>query len=75
MLGKQVNNFEPGNSNQRDLKNKVATNGIYNHLKQNNKHTIAWEGAVFIDRETHYMRRKNKESLYINALNPSNTQR
>ena len=50
---------------QRDVQNKVATNGIYNHLKQNKKHKIAWEDEVFIDRETHYIQRKIKELLYI----------
>ena len=56
---------------QRDVKNKTATNGIYNHLKQNRKHKIAWDDAVYIDREPHYMRRKIKESIYINALDAS----
>ena len=53
------------------MKNKTATNGIYNHLKQNRKHKIAWDDAVYIDREPHYMRRKIKESIYINALDAS----
>ena len=53
------------------MKNKVSTNGIYNHLKYNKKHKIAWDDAVFIDREPHFMRRKIKESIYINALDPS----
>ena len=56
---------------QRDVKNKTATNGIYNHLKQNRKHKIAWDDAVYIDREPHYMRRKIKQSIYINALDAS----
>ena len=43
----------------------------YNHLKHNKKHKIAWDDAVFIDRELHFMRRKMKESIYINALDPS----
>ena len=49
----------------------VSTNGIYNHLKHNKKHQIDWDGAVFIDRESHFMRRKIKESIYINALDAS----
>jgi len=56
---------------KRDVKNKVSTNGIYNHLKHNKKHQIDWDGAVFIDRESHFMRRKIKESIYINALDAS----
>ena len=58
-------------AHQRDVKNRVSTNGIYNHLKNNKKHKIAWDDAVFIDREPHFMRRKIKESIYINALDPS----
>ena len=56
---------------QRDVQNKIAINGIYNHLKHNRKHKIAWDDAVYIDREPHYMRRKIKESIYINALDAS----
>ena len=37
---------------QRDVKNKIATNGIYNHLKHNTKHKIAWDGAVYIHHES-----------------------
>ena len=40
-------------------------------MKNNIKHKIAWDDAVFIDREPHFMRRKIKESIYINALDPS----
>ena len=32
---------------------------------------IAWEEAIFIDRDALYMRRKIKESIYIHALDPS----
>ena len=35
---------------QRDVKNRVSMNGIYNHLKNNKKHKIGWDDAVFIDR-------------------------
>ena len=48
---------------QRDVKNKIATNGIYNHLKQNRKHKIAWDDAVYIDWEPHYMKRKSKSQF------------
>ena len=33
---------------QWDVKNKIAKNGIYNHLKHNRKHKIAWDDAVHI---------------------------
>ena len=56
---------------QRDVKSRVSTNGIYNHLKHNKKHKIAWDDAVFIDREPHSMRRKIKGFIYINALDLS----
>ena len=72
-LGKRANNFEPEKSSiyKRDVKNKVSTNGISNHLKHNKKHQIDWDGAVFIDWESHFMRRKIKESIYIHALDAS----
>ena len=41
---------------QRDVENKNKNNGIYCHLKQNKQHKIAWEEAIFIDRDAHYMR-------------------
>ena len=37
---------------QRDVKNKIAINGIYNHLKHNRKHKIAWDDAVYIHHES-----------------------
>ena len=30
------------------MTNKIATNGIYNHLKHNRKHKVAWDDAVYI---------------------------
>ena len=36
----------------RDVKNKIAINGIYNHLKHNRKHKIAWDDAVYIHQES-----------------------
>ena len=32
---------------QQDVKNKIAINGIYNHLKHNRKHKIALDVAVY----------------------------
>ena len=49
---------------------KKTTNGIFQHLKANKKHKIDWESIYFIDSEKHWLKRKIKESLYINALNP-----
>ena len=56
---------------KKDIEHKNTNNGIYCHLKKNKKHKIAWEQAIFVDRDSHYMRRKIKESIYINALDPS----
>ena len=53
------------------MKNKVSANGIYNHLKHNKKIQIDWDGAVFIDCESHFMRRKIKESINISTLDAS----
>ena len=69
--GNKPTNWSRKEQHTRDVKNKVSTNGIYNYLKHNKKHQIDWEGAVFIDRESHFMRRKIKESIYINALDAS----
>ena len=49
----------------------ILTNRIYNHLTNNKKHKIAWDDAVFIERESHFMRKKIMESIYINGLDPS----
>jgi hypothetical protein len=56
---------------QMDVKNGVATNGIFQHLKKNKGHKIDWDKTRFLDRESHFMRRKIKESVYINACDPS----
>ena len=50
----------------------MSTNGIYNHSKHIKKHQLDWDDAVLIDWEIHFMRRKIKESIYINALDASN---
>jgi len=54
---------------QNDIKNKKTTNGFYAHLRKNKGHSINWDGAVFLDRERHWRRRKIKEALFINAQN------
>jgi hypothetical protein len=56
---------------KQDVKNKVETNGIFQHCKQYKKHKIDWETNVFLDREENGFRRKIKESIYINAWDPS----
>jgi hypothetical protein len=54
----------------QDVKNKVGTNAIYLHLKEQKKHKVDWDNAIFLDREVQWVRRKIKESLYINAYDP-----
>ena len=57
---------------QRDMRNKKASNGFYAHIKNNNfkGHTIDWDRAVFLDKK-HWRGRKIKQSLFINAQNPT----
>jgi hypothetical protein len=58
------------NQHIQDVKNKIETNGIYNHLKVNKKHIIEWNKEIFLDTEAQWTKRKIKESLYINACDP-----
>ena len=50
-----------------------STNGFAQHLKQNKKHMIDWENRVFLDFEPHWRKRKIKEAIFIDCLNPGNT--
>jgi len=59
------------NQHQRDVKNKKPSNGLYAHLKENKGHKINWEGFVYLDSEKNWKRRKIKEAIYINAVNPA----
>ena len=56
---------------QRDIKNKKVTNGFYSHMKKNGGHQIEWGRCVFLDEEKNWRRRKIKEAIYINAINPT----
>jgi hypothetical protein len=55
---------------KRDVRNGNETNGIYCHLKENPGHEILWEEFQILHKESHWKRRKIKESLIINAINP-----
>jgi hypothetical protein len=48
---------------------KNQTNGIVQHVTKT-KHQIDWENTIFLHSETHWRRRKIKEALYIDSLNP-----
>ena len=54
---------------QYAVKKKTQTNGIAQHVTKT-KHQIDWENTIFLDSETHWRRRKIKEALYIDSLNP-----
>ena len=56
---------------QRDVREKKSTNGIYQHLRRNRKHKSRWEEVKVIDNERHWYKRKIKEAVYINAVDPS----
>lgn len=55
---------------KNEVQNKSSTNGIYQHLKANKKHSIMWDKTVIVDKESRWMNRKLKEALFINAVNP-----
>ena len=57
---------------QRDIKSGKTTNGFFNHIKENPGHKIDWDKVVFLDYEKNWKRRKIKEAVYINAINPMN---
>ena len=55
---------------QYAVKCNQQTNGIAQHVHKNKKHEIDWGNRVFLDFESHWRRRKIKEALFIDCLNP-----
>ena len=55
---------------QNDIKNGKETNAIFMHLQQHNSHSIKWQEVSYLEREEDWKKRKIKEALYINAMNP-----
>ena len=51
------------------IRNHTKTNGIANHIIETN-HEIDWENRKFLDSESHWRRRKIKEAIFIDCLNP-----
>ena len=51
------------------VKNQSSTNGIAQHVAKTN-HEIDWENMKFLDSEPHWRKRKIKEALFIDCLNP-----
>ena len=64
---------ERRSQHQRDVKNRKKTNGFYCHIRENKGHKINWDKALYLDYEKNWKRRKIKEAIYINAINPTNT--
>ena len=63
----QIHFCDRRSQHQRDVKNKMPSNGLYAHLKENKGHKIYWEGFVYLDSERNWKRRKIKEAIYINV--------
>ena len=58
---------------QRDVTQKKLSNGIYDHVKNNEGHQINWGKVCFLDNEKNWRGRKIKEAIYINAVVPTNS--
>ena len=56
---------------ERDVKNKKSTSGLYMHSKRGEGHVANWEKVVYVEREKHWMARKVKEAILINAVSPT----
>ena len=74
MLGKQGSSTvtEGRSQHQRDVTQKKSSNGIYDHVKNNEGHQIDWGKVCFLDNEKNSSGRKIKEAIYINAVVPTN---
>ena len=57
----------------RDVTQKKSSNGIYDHVKNNEGHQIDWGKVCFLDNEKNWRGRKIKEAIYINAVVPTNS--
>ena len=53
------------------MNNKKSTSGSYMHSKRGKGHLADWEKVVYVEREKHWMARKVKEAILINAVNPT----
>ena len=66
-IGQKVENRTYQHKN--DVRNGKETNAIFMHLQGNNNHSIEWE-ASYLDRAEDWKKRKIKEALYINSMDP-----
>ena len=53
---------------QSDVRRKIKTNGIYNHLKENPDRSINWENQKILMKEANWRLRKIKESILIDGF-------
>ena len=60
---------------ESDVRRMIKTNGIYEHLRQNPGHTINWDDQKVLLRENNWKLRKLKESILIEAWNPTKKMR
>ena len=51
------------------VRKQSSTNGIAQHVVKTD-HEIDWESAKFLDSDPHWRKRKIKEALFIDCLNP-----
>ena len=71
----ETQEFFPSRRYQHEyaIRCKQKTNGIAQHILKNKRHTIDWDNRVFLDFEPHWRKRKIKEALFIDCLNPGVT--
>ena len=55
---------------QYALRCKRRDNGIAEHVRKT-KHKINWNGRIFLDSDPHWRKRKIKEAIFIDCLNPN----
>jgi hypothetical protein len=55
---------------QKDVQNRKDENSFFCHVKMNKGHRIDWDGTKILEEEDNTIRRKIKESIFIEALNP-----
>jgi len=53
-----------------DIKTKKKKNGIGDHMRDNKKHLVDWDDRTFLEVEKDWRRRRIKEALYIDSINP-----
>jgi uncharacterized protein (UPF0335 family) len=71
-IGETSQRFETRKrQHQSDVRRGIASNALYCHLRSFPDHNIGWSNTTFLDFEQFWDRRKIKESIIINALNPA----